>query len=318
MVQDLTRLAVAQWREGAELGVRRLLGFRKAKRDRRKRKNKDKKGGKEQASAMEVDSIEQPTRGDQTLRNDVSKEENNESPMGQVIPIWHSLPGKLDPEMRVTSWFMCTRCTHMDPRYKRMRVLDFRGLCSHECSQKDWGRANSKKWSIDCFTLAPRAIETAKRMLEILGLDAEDPGTTTTCLKGWWACDNCPARMSAMVWEDLLRHCQRHEHQNISQVSDEEAQNRKIALNFKSKRLSFADLLSGKYEVEAKTKQLACVHCRPSINATSHPNLSKTEKVMDIHGIRQHMRAKHKVEDCRNEDYYYVTEDKVQRFPADG
>ncbi|KIM24212.1 hypothetical protein M408DRAFT_242821 [Serendipita vermifera MAFF 305830] len=194
--------------------------------------------------------------------------------------------------MRVTSWFVCIRCTNMDPGYKRMRILDFRGVCAHECSQKDWGKTNAKKWSVDCFSLAPRAIETAKKMLEILGLDAEDWGTTTACLKGWWTCNNCPAWMSAMVWEDLLRHCQRHEHQNISQMSDEEAQNRRIALNFKSKRLSFADLLSGKYEVEARTKQLACVHCRPSPNAISRSKAFKAEKIMDIHGIRQHMKAK--------------------------
>ena len=59
-------------------------------------------------------------------------------------------------------------------------------------------------------------------------------------------------------------------------------------------------MLDGKHEIAARTKQLACVHCRPTeggnaeggrdvlFNAAS----SKAEKVMDIHGIRQHMKSK--------------------------
>jgi hypothetical protein len=161
-------------------------------------------------------------------------------------------------------------------------------------------------------------MDTAKRMLEILGLDAEDSKTTTRSLKGWWSCNNCPSWMAGMVWEDLvsgfltifgipklkrlwkLRHCQRHETQDIAQLSDDDAGKRRDALGYKEKRLTFADLLSGQHETEARTKQLACVHCRPTegdngergrdvaFNATS----SKAEKVMDIHGIRQHMKSK--------------------------
>jgi hypothetical protein len=59
-------------------------------------------------------------------------------------------------------------------------------------------------------------------------------------------------------------------------------------------------MLSGKHEIEARTKQLACVHCRPTEggNGERGPNVafnatsSKAEKVMDIHGIRQHMKSK--------------------------
>ncbi|KIM22133.1 hypothetical protein M408DRAFT_28943 [Serendipita vermifera MAFF 305830] len=205
VVQDLIRLAVAQWREGAELGARKLLGFGKSERGGRKRKAKDKKGPKEQASVMEVDPSQRPPTRDQAPENESPKVDRDASSMGPAAPMWHSTPGKLGPEMRITSWFVCIRCTNMDPGYKRMRVLDFRGVCAHECSQKDWGKTNAKKWSIDCFNLAPRAIETAKEMLKILRLDAEDSGTTTACLKGWWSCDNCPVWMDAMVWEDLAR-----------------------------------------------------------------------------------------------------------------
>ncbi|KIM22134.1 hypothetical protein M408DRAFT_28944, partial [Serendipita vermifera MAFF 305830] len=106
MVQDLTRLAVAQWRESAELGARKLLGFGKPEKGGRKRKSKDKKGGKDQASAMEVDPSEQPPTGDQAPGNDGSREERADSSMEPAAPMWHSAPGKLDPEMRITSWFV--------------------------------------------------------------------------------------------------------------------------------------------------------------------------------------------------------------------
>ena len=59
-------------------------------------------------------------------------------------------------------------------------------------------------------------------------------------------------------------------------------------------------MLDGKHEIAARTKQLACVHCRPTEggDAAMGPNIafnatsSKAEKVMDIHGIRQHMKSK--------------------------
>lgn len=229
--------------------------------------------------------------------------------------IWHSIPGKLDPELRLTSWFICTRCTNIDPPYKQMRVLDFRGICAHVCWTKDRSRSQQQPWNVEIFALAPRAIDTAHKMLEILQLDPEDPGTNLKCLQGWWTCNNCPEWMSAMVWQDLLRHCQRHAAQNIARVSDAEATKRQEALRICEKQLTFADLLSGNHESHAFTKQFACVHCRPTPTANDAPSPKEPkqlEKVMNIHGIRQHLKAKHHVEDCRNEDFYYVESALIQ------
>lgn len=49
-------------------------------------------------------------------------------------------------------------------------------------------------------------MDTAMRMVEILQLDPEDPKTNVGCFTGWWSCNQCPAWMNAMVWEDLVYH----------------------------------------------------------------------------------------------------------------
>jgi len=54
------------------------------------------------------------------------------------------------------------------------------------------------------FDFAPKAMEIATRMVEILGLDAEDLKTIPRSLKGWWSCNNCPSWMIGMVSEDLV------------------------------------------------------------------------------------------------------------------
>ena len=181
------------------LGARKLLGYEVPKASGGRKRNKKNKRTK----AMDVDTKEQEIHIQVTAS----------------LGIWHSLPEKLDPELRVTSWFICTRCINMDPEYKRMRVLDFRGMCAHECWEKSWNKKQQKGWNIGmfislgsmhceshstgAFAVAPRAIDTAKRMLQILHLDPEDPQTTLDCLEGWWACNNCPVWMYGMVWKDL-------------------------------------------------------------------------------------------------------------------
>ena len=136
------------------LGARKLLGFESYRRKGKQRQNKRK--DKAKGAEMEIDAVEvsdeersvahlldaeNPMEGDDTGKGDEVDEDSS-------VQKWHSVPGKLDPEMRVTSWFVCTRCSNLDPGYKRMRVLDFRGVCTHECWQKDWSKAQRKAWNI--------------------------------------------------------------------------------------------------------------------------------------------------------------------------
>jgi hypothetical protein len=158
-VKDLVTVSLMQWREGAMLGARKLLGFDRYRRHGKKRRNSRKNKAKGAKISMEVDAVEPSV--EESSEAQVEFELDPENPMevddtgkgGRVdedssVQKWHSVPGKLDPEMRVTSWFVCTRCINMDPGYKRMRVLDFRGVCTHECWQRDWSKAQRKAWSI--------------------------------------------------------------------------------------------------------------------------------------------------------------------------
>ncbi|KIM22153.1 hypothetical protein M408DRAFT_333054 [Serendipita vermifera MAFF 305830] len=312
MIQELVKTSLGQWQMEAVTGARKLLGFETVAAKSGKKRNKKKKGtvdGKIGAPVEETSQLVFPVPSTSTTTNGVS-----DSAMDGTSRIWNPIPGKLDPELRVTSWFICTRCTNLDAPYNRMRVLDFRGICSHVCWEKDRSRSQQRSWNIGIFAPAPRTMNTARKMLETLQLDPEDPGTNQNCFEGWWTCNHCPKWMNAMVWQDLLRHCQRHASQNIARVSDQEASKRREALRICEKQLSFADLLSGNYEFHALTKQFACIHCRPS--PTTHDAPPKaTEKVMDIYGIRQHMKSKHHVEDCRNEDFYYV-ESALTQLPS--
>jgi hypothetical protein len=153
MAHELVDVNVMQWREGAILGARKLLGFGEDKRKGNKRGNKRKDKSKQGEATMQIDGVESSNEPihpqvevDASRLMDVNGAGENSS--DQSPPKWHSVPGKLDPEMRVTSWFVCTSCTNMDPGYKRMRVLDFRGICAHECWQKDWSKAQRKNWNI--------------------------------------------------------------------------------------------------------------------------------------------------------------------------
>jgi hypothetical protein len=107
----------------------------------------------------------------------------------------------------------------------------------------------------------------------------------------------CKGSLSKHIWQ--FRHCQRHETQDITLLSGEDAKRRRDALGINEQHLRFANLLSGKHEAEARKKQFACVHCLPfggrnegdDGDALVMKSL-KVEKAMDIHGIRQHMKAK--------------------------
>jgi hypothetical protein len=201
-VRDLVAVSVLQWRESAMLGARKLLGFERYKRSGKKRQNRRKNKARGAKTSMEIDAVEPSAEDCSEIQ--VESELDAENPMevdepgkgGGVdedgsVQKWHSVPGKLDPEMRVTSWFACTRCINMDPGYKRMRVLDFRGVCTHECWQKDWSKAQRKAWNIGmrhlsnliCGCFSRRMLMTVTRTLRPCsqgnwnrGEDAGNPG----------------------------------------------------------------------------------------------------------------------------------------------
>lgn len=103
-----------------------------------------------------------------------------------------------------------------------------------------------------------------------------------------------------------------------------------------AKRLyKFAELRSGHHQREVMRHQFACAHCRfrnTQTNAGAEPKWIEVENPqrMDLNGLRCHLRARyglnslshsqrwgtdgwvirHKVQDVRNEDYYWLPWDE--------
>jgi len=136
--------------------------------------------------------------------------------------IWRSQPGKLDPEMRPTALFECILCRDVASKYKRMGVLDFPGLCSHDCVEKHKTKKDRTLWSAgellsaygsivalsldeDNFMIASRARDAVKQMLEVAHKPEDEP-SISTFLKdsASWICNKCPPNMRIMHYEDMV------------------------------------------------------------------------------------------------------------------
>jgi len=56
--------------------------------------------------------------------------------------------GHLSLEQRCTSLFACRKCRKVEDSYKRAGVLDFRGLCQHQCEEKHKSKKGKTQWAI--------------------------------------------------------------------------------------------------------------------------------------------------------------------------
>jgi hypothetical protein len=54
----------------------------------------------------------------------------------------------LAPEKRCTSLFVCEACGDVEGPYKRAGVLDFKGLCRHQCKEKHKSRKERTRWAV--------------------------------------------------------------------------------------------------------------------------------------------------------------------------
>ena len=60
---------------------------------------------------------------------------------------YHAQVSKVHPLERATALFQCKECKKAGGSYGRMGVLDFKGLCLHECIQPERSKADKTKWS---------------------------------------------------------------------------------------------------------------------------------------------------------------------------
>jgi hypothetical protein len=80
------------------------------------------------------------------------QDKSNTPEEGKQAPalLWDEYSGTdtLAPEKRCTSLFVCEACGDVEGLYKRAGVLDFNGLCRHECKEKHKSRKERTRWAV--------------------------------------------------------------------------------------------------------------------------------------------------------------------------
>jgi hypothetical protein len=123
-------------------------------------------------------------------------------------------------ELLATAWFICRSCPYLEPAYERLGVLDFAGICAHQCQTPYVAVSTSVGWNVcesrhfivsaernlcyeDNFLLAPHAVAITREMLKVLGIHEEDSTSAKECFAGLWFCKICP-KVKELQWEDLV------------------------------------------------------------------------------------------------------------------
>ncbi|KIM24769.1 hypothetical protein M408DRAFT_26734 [Serendipita vermifera MAFF 305830] len=213
-------------------------------------------------------------------------------------PEWDSFQILVPLEERCTSLFTCSKCSNLEGKYKRAGVLDFGGLCGHECVIKHRNKAQRPKWAVANFKVAKRAQEIVATMIQLKKRSIAYTGTNFLLGNGGeyireWICGNCA--IGPMCVQDLVWHCQRHDEQNISLTLTPVRKGRGY--------FSFAQSASGKLEEDRKEKKFRCAHCLGVAEDPVQPGL------MNVDGIRSHLKSKHDISNPRNNDIYLVYEE---------
>ncbi|KAG8829078.1 hypothetical protein FRC17_007155 [Serendipita sp. 399] len=74
---------------------------------------------------------------------------SNKSGRGRnkAAQIWWDQPGKVAPELRRSSLFVCKMCNQLRKRQKRLGAMDFDGLCQHQCVLLDKASKDQPRWA---------------------------------------------------------------------------------------------------------------------------------------------------------------------------
>ncbi|KAG8809931.1 hypothetical protein FRC19_004899 [Serendipita sp. 401] len=119
--------------------------------------------------------------------------------------LWGCGQGKLEPERRPSSLFVCKMCHKMHKRYKRLGVMDFQGICNHQCIVLHKRSRDQPRWEISNFAVATKAKAAVERMLEILNVPSDKPESRDALKDTYlWRCNICTNALSSMDWVDMV------------------------------------------------------------------------------------------------------------------
>ncbi|CAL1699573.1 unnamed protein product [Somion occarium] len=186
-------------------------------------------------------------------------------------PGWrHASSLKLHPVERMTARFKCKLCEgkKADEAHWKSYGLDFKAACEHRCEHLSAKQKDKAVFKADDFLPDHKATRTVEQVLTQLGRNAEDAGSRPQLLNLNIArikCLSCEANV-LMNFDDMLRHCKRHETVAFELITPEQA----LLLEHpyvKGLRAKLMEHTKSALNLRGR-KVYACRHCPPKTPAT--------------------------------------------------
>lgn len=234
-------------------------------------------------------------------------------PSGSLTKEWKTrAPTSLVPHpvLQPDALWKCRVCHSVEPRYAMDECLDFKGVCMHQCKEKDGNKRGRGKtshmWSVDNFVRDAQAYAAMKAYMEMVKTSSVVKYLNDEISEEVWLCTSCnpPLRIVA---DSLVGHSHRHTDETKLENFVPASWNYAPPPTHFGLTQWLINLRGGAKEwVERKI--YICCHCfhRQVLEdgpAKSHEVLASTDR-LKFNGLRSHLASKHKIHAVRDEDYY--------------
>ncbi|KAH7922757.1 hypothetical protein BV22DRAFT_1131164 [Leucogyrophana mollusca] len=241
-------------------------------------------------------------------------------------PEWKSASKtRLHPLDRLTARFKCKKCDKVAKRYSVDGCLDFAGVCAHQCPHLNKKEAAKYVWSPDQFVKDEKVAVVISRVLVLCGASEDDKGSSEVvhALGPRIRCLSCEAFI-VMDFRSVAGHAQRHDDMQVELLP--ETVGAAVPTDpFESGLCAKLMDLGHKARKMQGLQNYRCRHClqigavlsRGSDQAapdlygvgtgtseSSGKGVGKKVKLFDFNALRSHMKAKHKIEVLRDEDFF--------------
>jgi len=225
-------------------------------------------------------------------------------------PEWLPMETLVHPVHRVSSRFICTRCSKSGPK---VTTLTFREAAIHVCLVSKEG--NKDQWSPENFIVDVKASTAITRFATALGIDVRQNTTADlAAISRDIMCLSCSGPI-VMGFDIMVQHSHRHDDMHFMILADEDL-------------VEFSDyaVLPGVtaklMQVNERAKEwrdtvsVGCKHCVQNPLAARDPEpgsgkvskLKPKPKAFKFDGVRSHLKEKHKVMEVADEDFFVFSD----------
>ncbi|KAG7448664.1 uncharacterized protein BT62DRAFT_1074220 [Guyanagaster necrorhizus] len=214
---------------------------------------------------------------------------------------WKSASSKrLHPVDRINAHFRCKKCAHTENKYKEDGCFDFFGACSHQCSKKFRGK---REWNVTRFLKDDKACAAVSKLADLGSINTESPESINAfeALDARVLCNSCTAAI-VLQSSAVAGHSHRHEDMQMSLLLTPILEKHPLTKGLALRLMGPED----RAKVLRENKIYGCRHClQVRTTSTEKPmQESGQECILTFNGLRSHLKAKHKVVDLRDEDFY--------------